>query len=114
MTEKPVRPSDTGGFPVEVLDHTVAVRLSGEMDMARAHSLDVALSDALDHASAAKPVTVDFGRLTFCDSTGLNALLKARSTAQKDQIEIRLTGLNPQVHRLLEITGTLPLFAIEA
>ncbi|MFE4258172.1 STAS domain-containing protein [Streptomyces sp. NPDC056883] len=105
----------TGGDSVamEVLDHTIVVRPTGEIDIDTAPSLEQALKQALVHASPAKDLVVDCSGLTFCDSSGLNTLLAIRRTAQETGTAIRLAHPHPQLHRLLEITGTLNLFPID-
>ncbi|MEV6581306.1 STAS domain-containing protein [Streptomyces sp. NPDC051582] len=102
------------GFPVAILEDTVTVRAHGEMDLVTAEDLKHALAEALRHASPARPVLVDFSQVTFCDSAGLNTLITARITAETHGIRISLTGLNHQIRRLLEVTGTLPLFTTSA
>ncbi|WP_405979888.1 STAS domain-containing protein [Streptomyces sp. NBC_00158] len=108
-------PQDAGGsgIAVEVLDHAVAIRPTGEIDIDTAPALHRALSEALAHASPAKPVAVDCSALTFCDSSGLNVLLTARRTAQGTGTVIRLAAPSPQLQRLLEITGARPLFPVD-
>ncbi|MFG2983095.1 STAS domain-containing protein [Streptomyces sp. NPDC048258] len=113
MVEHPPRTADGNDVAVEVLDHTVAVRPTGEIDLETAHSLQLALSEALTYASPAKPVAVDCSRLTFCDSSALNALLAARRAAQETGTVIRLAAPNRQLQRLLEITGALSLFPVD-
>ncbi|MGW6688579.1 STAS domain-containing protein [Streptomyces sp. NPDC054961] len=113
MVERPPREADGKNIIVEVLDRTVAVRPIGELDIETAPVLQRALTEALAHASPAKAVVIDCSRLTFCDSSALNALLTARRTAQESGTVIRLAALNPQLHRLLEITGALPLFPLD-
>ncbi|MFF3216914.1 STAS domain-containing protein [Streptomyces sp. NPDC002886] len=106
--------SDSGGdIAVEVLDHAVAVRPTGEIDIDVAPSLQLALTEALTHASPARPVVIDCSRLTFCDSSALNVLLTARRAAQPNGAVIRLAAPNPQLRHLLELTGTLPLFPLD-
>ncbi|MGW7460650.1 STAS domain-containing protein [Streptomyces sp. NPDC054797] len=108
-------PQETGAndIAVEVLDHTVAVRPTGEIDIETAPSLRFAMAEALAHASPVKAVVVDCSGLTFCDSSALNALLAARRAAQETGTVIRLAAPNPQLQRLLEITGTLTLFPVD-
>ncbi|MGW6950205.1 STAS domain-containing protein [Streptomyces xanthophaeus] len=112
MTVNPSGPAGENGVRVDVLDQTVAVRPIGEIDLATGPHLSHALAEALRHASPARPLVVDCSRLTFCDSAGLNALLVARRTAQKAGIDIRLDSPNRQMQRLLDMTGTLPLFPL--
>ncbi|MFD9725922.1 STAS domain-containing protein [Streptomyces sp. NPDC059072] len=63
---------------MEILEHAVTIRPTGEIDIDTAPALHFALSEALAHASAAKPVAVDCSGLTFCDSSALNVLRAAR------------------------------------
>ncbi|MFJ7592229.1 STAS domain-containing protein [Streptomyces sp. NPDC097617] len=113
MAERPYREAGANDIAVKVLDHAVAVRPTGEIDIETAPSLRLALSEALAHASQTRPVVVDCSGLTFCDSSGLNALLGARHTAQAASTHIRLAAPNRQLQRLLEITGALPLFPVD-
>ncbi|MFD5877402.1 STAS domain-containing protein [Streptomyces yangpuensis] len=113
MPEHPPREAGGNGIAVDDLDHMVAVRPVGEIDIETAPSLRLALAEALAHASSAKPVVVDCSRLTFCDSSALNALLAERRTAQETGTVIRLAAPNRQLRRLLEMTGALPLFPVD-
>ncbi|MFD9722308.1 STAS domain-containing protein [Streptomyces sp. NPDC059072] len=101
------------GIRVEVLENAVAIRPTGEIDIETAPALLLALTDALAHASPAKPVAVDCSGLTFCDSSALNALLTARRTAQETGTVIRLAAPRPQLQRLLDITGARSLFPVD-
>ncbi|CAM5520467.1 hypothetical protein SAVIM338S_03930 [Streptomyces avidinii] len=115
MVERPVREADGKNIAVEVLDRTVAVRPVGEIDIETAPVLQSALARALDLAlaSPAKTVVIDCSRLTFCDSSALNALLSARRAAEEAGTTIRLASPNSQLQRLLEMTGVLSLFPAE-
>lgn len=113
MVEHPPRTAGGHDIPVEVLDHTVAVRPTGEIDIETAPSLRFALTEALAHASPDKPVVVDCSRVTFCDSAALNALITARRAAQETGTDIRLAFPNRQLRRLLEVTGTVSLFPVD-
>ncbi|MFJ6481014.1 MULTISPECIES: STAS domain-containing protein [unclassified Streptomyces] len=110
MAERPSPEAGGNAIAVEVLEHAVAIRPSGEIDIETAPALRFALAEALTHASPAKPVTVDCSRVSFCDSAALNALLAARRAAQETGTVVRLAAPNHQLLRLLEMTGTLPLF----
>ncbi|MFD3700032.1 STAS domain-containing protein [Streptomyces sp. NPDC058646] len=86
------------------------VRVVGEMDMDRARQFRTALDEALaDHPAT---IVVDLTALTFCDSSGLNVLLGARQAAVDLGCQLRLAGPNPQVVRLLEMTGADQLFPV--
>ncbi|MFG2335504.1 STAS domain-containing protein [Streptomyces yangpuensis] len=107
------RQADGNNTPVEILGHTVAIRPTGEIDLETAPALQLALSEALAHASPTRPVTVDCSGLTFCDSSVLNAFLAARRAAQKSGTVVRLAAPNRQLQRLLEISGAAALFPVD-
>ncbi|KOY50415.1 STAS domain-containing protein [Streptomyces sp. XY332] len=113
MGEHPPRDAGGNGVAVEVQDRTVTVRPAGEIDIETAPALQLALTEALTHASPTRPVAVDCSLLTFCDSSGLNALLAARRSAQETGTVIRLAAPNSQLLRLLELTGALSLFPLD-
>ncbi|MFI9270944.1 STAS domain-containing protein [Kitasatospora sp. NPDC052896] len=84
--------------------------LHGELD----HDTADVLREALDGCLAAAParILLDFADLRFCDSTGLNVLLRARLAARESGREVELCGLGPQVARLFEITGAGGVFRV--
>ena len=88
-------------------DATV-LRLAGELDHDTADSLSGAFETAL--AGSTLRVLVDCEGLDFCDSTGLNVLLRARLTATEAGTVVELTGLHAAVARLFEITGADGVF----
>ncbi|WP_045693298.1 STAS domain-containing protein [Streptomyces rubellomurinus] len=87
-------------------------RLAGEAD----HETRAALDEALAEAVAAGPdlLVVDLAPLTFCDSSCLNALLRAREDAEAAGVWLVLAGPGPQIRRLLAITGTDQVFTVRA
>jgi anti-sigma B factor antagonist len=60
--------------------------------------------EALD--TKPRSVTVDAQRVTFTDSSGLSALLRARGLAFVDQVAFRIKDPPPQLRRLLQVSGT--------
>lgn len=100
--------------PVEVEkeEQQVIVHVGGEMDIDRAPLLQEALCTLITRSDCPPEVVIDLTKLTFCDSSGLNALLQARLTAQEHGRRITLHAPNQQVTKLLELTGTHQLFPI--
>ncbi|MET9855339.1 STAS domain-containing protein [Streptomyces sp. NPDC006450] len=88
------------------------VHVGGEMDIDRAPLLQEALHTLITHPDCPTDVVLDLTELTFCDSSGLNALLQARLTAEEHGRRISLHAPNRQVTKLLELTGTHQLFPI--
>ncbi|MFI1016806.1 STAS domain-containing protein [Streptomyces sp. NPDC020965] len=104
-----------GRFGVEVIpDAGVAgplvLVLAGELDHDTAEPLRDALRAGVDHASGR--VLVDCAGLQFCDSTGLNVLLRARLDAKESGCRLELAALQPPVARMFEITGADTVFQI--
>jgi anti-sigma B factor antagonist len=76
------------------------VSLAGELDMATA----VGLSDWLVEL-AGLTVVIDLSGVTFLDSSGITALVQARLQIESDGGALKLTRPQPNVERVLEITG---------
>ncbi|MER6304422.1 STAS domain-containing protein [Kitasatospora sp. NPDC001539] len=104
-------PGDRPGLRITTLDlpgRARVVRLDGEADMEQRGALDAALAAAVEDAPPR--LVVDLARLDFCDSAGLNALLKVRREAAG--IPVALAAPGPQMRRLLEITGAEQVFTV--
>ncbi|GAA1249490.1 STAS domain-containing protein [Kitasatospora nipponensis] len=86
------------------------LRLTGELDHDTAQVLREALEGCLSHGP--HRILVDFAGVGFCDSTGLNVLLRARQEALAADRQVELCALGVQVARLFEVTGVDGVFAI--
>ncbi|MEU3606771.1 STAS domain-containing protein [Streptomyces sp. NPDC035033] len=89
---------------------TVVVAPSGELD----HDTVEPLRTALEKHEDAARIVVDCAGLDFCDSTGLNLLLRARARALEAGATLDLAGLRPPVDRMFEITGARQVFRVYA
>lgn len=101
--------SQRARFTVESATVTGAVllELSGDLD----HDSADELGQALDSAAASSGrILVDCAKLDFCDSSGLNTLLRARRAAKESGSELALIGRPGALGRLLEITGMGEIF----
>src|SRR5271165_3488755 len=76
------------------------VSLVGELDMETAEGL----ADWLVEISGSV-VVVDLSGLTFMDSSGIAAVVKARAEIENAGSELKLTRPVPNVARVLEIVG---------
>ena len=87
-------------------EQTCVLTVRGEVDHDDGEDLEAAW-EAADRA--ALPVTaVDLSQVSFADSMLLNALLGARRRHLADGRDLVVLGpLQPAVHRLLTISGTL-------
>ncbi|MFD7033945.1 STAS domain-containing protein [Streptomyces sp. NPDC059917] len=96
-----------------VTHHDVSVvTLAGDMDLDHVDALRAVLPQVCSGVGAPARVVIDLGRLTFCDSTGLNALLQARLMCVASGRTLALSRPGPQVARLLSITGADTLFEV--
>ncbi|MDD9375443.1 STAS domain-containing protein [Streptomyces sp. ZAF1911] len=89
------------------------VRLTGEMDISRVDEVRALLLEAMTRTGGRADIVVDLSGLTFCDSAGLNLLLRARLQAKESGRTLRLAAPSAQMLRLLEITGSLALFPVD-
>jgi stage II sporulation protein AA (anti-sigma F factor antagonist) len=82
--------------------------VAGDVDMATRDAFEDAVTGALT-APAVTHVVVDLTGVGFCDSTGINALVRAWRAANERQVTLRISNPQPAVRRVLEITGVLAL-----
>ncbi|MFE7582475.1 STAS domain-containing protein [Streptomyces gardneri] len=93
--------------PVPDADTDVLV-LAGELDRDTVDPLRRAVEERIGSGR----IVVDCSALEFCDSSGLNALLRARLRAQEAGGRLELAGLRPPVDRMFEITGARVVFRV--
>lgn len=86
------------------------VAVAGEIDLATAASFQEALGEAI----AAEPagIVVDLSAVTFMDSTGMGALVRARRRADEHGRSVALVGATAGVRRILDLTGLDRVFVL--
>ncbi|MGV9994803.1 STAS domain-containing protein [Streptomyces sp. NPDC003374] len=87
----------------------VRVRLWGEFDYDCRDTVDRTLTHALDTCD--RGIDLDMEEVTFWECSSLNVLLDVRRRALRDGKTVTVRTASPVVHRVLRLTGTLPLFA---
>jgi len=90
-------------FPVEVTGGVPVVAAPEEIDAANVAGLRTALLDAAAHGTGR--LVVDMSRTQFCDSSGLNVLVRAHRRAQTEGGEVLLVISAAAVLRILALTG---------
>ncbi|WP_354637993.1 STAS domain-containing protein [Kitasatospora camelliae] len=80
------------------------IRVAGEIDHYSVPHLEAALKQPWASRDVGI-VEVDLGQVTFCDSSGLNALLAADSRAREHGSRLELTHVPPPVARLFAVSG---------
>lgn len=106
--------SDLQPFQAMVADEgdTVTVIAFGELDQGGAPELSAVL-DRFLHRGAGRLV-VDFSGVSFCDCSGLRALLQGREQARARGVIFELMGARaPVVTRLLALTGCDAVFGLD-
>jgi anti-sigma B factor antagonist len=94
--------SEQPGIPV------LAVR--GEIDVASAPEFHASLSDLIGQGH--EVVMVDLSEVSFIDSTGLGVLVGAEKEMRQSSRDLRLVVTQPQITRLLELTGLDEVFTV--
>jgi anti-sigma B factor antagonist len=97
-------------FPVSRHDGQAVVTTPEEIDLSNAGLLREALISAT--ASGQPVIVVDMSGTEFCDSTGLNVLVRALGQAEEAGTELRLVMGGTGVQRVLTVTGVAGMFRI--
>ncbi len=97
---------------VSFVDEHAIVTVAGELDLATGPELLREVQGAL--ALPLKAVTVDLGGLSFMDSSGIHALLVARSNAVERGMEFALAPVSRQGAYVLEVAGLSAHFGLDA
>lgn len=94
----------------ELVNDSALVTVIGEVDLASADQFRTELDVAL---RGSRGVVLDVGRMSFIDSSGLNALVKVRRDAQSAGHDLVIRNPRPMFRELLQITRLEALFVIE-
>ena len=94
-TDLHVRTRPAGGYTI--------VAISGELDIANAYALRERLLDVLHRAGIR--LVLDLSAVSFCDASGLATLVATRRRAVLLGGALRLAGAQPQVLKILRVTG---------
>jgi anti-sigma B factor antagonist len=94
--------SDPESFEISVVDvgDVHVVRLTGDLDLASADLLTERLVGI-----AGSTVVVDLSGLSFMDSSGISALIKAKIQMEHHGESLLISQPPPNILRVLEITG---------
>jgi anti-anti-sigma factor len=88
------------------------LEVSGEVDLAVADELHEAAMGVLDDADVTT-LRVDMTGVTFLDSSGLGALVRARRDAAERGVSVVLVNPTSTVRKVLTITGLDDAFEVE-
>jgi anti-sigma B factor antagonist len=82
---------------------TVTFKVAGELDTTTRGYLQAQIEDVL--SSRPESVTVDASELTFLDSSGFAALLRARARAKEAGVPFRIVDPSPALRRVADVGG---------
>ncbi|GAA3441940.1 STAS domain-containing protein [Planomonospora venezuelensis] len=101
-----IDPGELGIFSASVglRGDIVIVRLSGELDMSTAPRLGLQIAEAARLISPPRLV-IDVQHLDFCDSSGLNLMVKTVHEVERAGGRLLLSGVRDRFARLLRVTG---------
>jgi anti-anti-sigma factor len=83
--------------------------VAGEVDLGTVAGLEEALGDAV---SSGRLVVVDLTECGFIDSSGLRALVRARSAAEQAGGSLALVIADPALRRVLEVAALDTVFDV--
>jgi anti-sigma B factor antagonist len=97
--------------PVVWVGQVAVVTLPAEIDATNADQVRESLLGVVNQGAAS--LVADLSQTTFCDSTGVSALVRTFKRATASGGGMRLVVSSPAVHRVLSITGVdhlMPLY----
>jgi anti-sigma B factor antagonist len=114
------RPEETSSLPrlddfrcaVSYSGKAAEVVVCGEVDLTTAPEVEREVMAAL--ALPIEAISVHLGRVTFLDSSGIGALLRAQRSACDRRVTFRLKSVPRGVRRVLEITGVAEALGLTA
>lgn len=90
-------------YPAVWTGQVAVVSLPAEIDISNGEHVCEDLLSAINHGAAL--LVVDMSATTFCDSAGVNALVRAFTRATATGAGMRLVVPAPNVQRILGLTG---------
>lgn len=100
-------------FTVQVVDDVPVVVTPEDIDITNADELRAILLEAsasakLPARADGAPVIADMSGTQFCDSSGVNVLVREHQRAESDGGALLLAGLSEPVRRIFAVTGDHP------
>ncbi len=84
--------------------------MTGELDLVTAAQFEAELDTVVSEAHS--PAKVDLSGVTFLDSSGLQALIRARSRLVGTDVHLVLVNPSQVCRKVLEVTDTAQLFEV--
>jgi anti-anti-sigma factor len=84
-------------------DGTAGLAAVGELDMDTAEALEQAVATLLTQTPTV--LAIDFSGVSFCDSSGIGALIRAHKVAATQGCRLELHRVDPDVRRVFDLVG---------
>ena len=97
--------ADPSTLDLEITESDVGVLIAptGDLDMATAETLATQAGQVLSRSPDV--LTIDLSGVPFCDSAGINVLVRLRNECDREKTDFRIIYPQPHVRMVLEITG---------
>ena len=89
---------------IEYKDREISVFLSGEIDHHSASLIRASIDDAIIHKHPSM-LTLDFGNVTFMDSSGIGLVMGRYKLMKTVQGRIRVRNLSPTAYKVMVLAG---------
>ncbi|MFD1176290.1 anti-sigma F factor antagonist [Paenibacillus puldeungensis] len=96
---------------MERLRDTLIVRLGGELDHHTADGVRVRMDEEIGRGNC-RNLILSLGELQFMDSSGLGVILGRYKLIKQKGGKMILSGANPSVYRLFEMSGLFKIMSI--
>jgi anti-sigma B factor antagonist len=97
---------------VEQIDQVAVITLSGRLDMKTSPDLRKAAL-TLYTKGECRDLTIDFGNVSYIDTSGLATLLEILVTAKEACAQLTLSCLSEKVRYMIDVNGLAGFFKIE-
>lgn len=84
-------------------DNATIVKITGSVDSLNAEQLSATFAPSI--AQGRVRLVADFSSVNYTSSAGLRSLLGAVKDSRRNGGDLRIAGLQPQVGRVLELSG---------
>ncbi|WP_203718992.1 STAS domain-containing protein [Asanoa siamensis] len=91
-------------------DQGTVIYVRGDVDLDSHLEVEHAIIAAIE--TGADPVVVDLSEVPFLDSSGVRALLQARTVALRQEVRLVVRDPQPIVAQVLRLTNVAPLFGL--
>jgi len=82
----------------------------GELDLSSSRTLEKIIGEQMDEGC--KDIVIDFEDVPFLDTSGIGALITSLISLKNKEGNLKLSSLEPQVKRTLQMAGLTKIFEI--